>query len=234
MIRVTIYNENIHEETYEGIRKIYPEGIHGCIKNFLSQDSNLKITTATFNQAEHGLSEEVLKNTDVLVYWSHAKQNEFSDSVALRIQKHVLMGMGFIPLHSAHFSKPVKLLLGTSMTLRWKHGQKELLWATCPSHPIAQGITFPIELPKEEMYGEYFDIPKADDVIFTGWFSTGDVFRSGVTFSRGKGRIFYFQPGHEEYPIYYNKAIQKIIKNAVYWTYNPDRSYQEPSCTQVF
>ncbi len=84
------------------------------------------------------------------------------------------------------------------------------------------------------MYGEYFDIPKADDVIFTGWFSTGDVFRSGVTFSRGKGRIFYFQPGHEEYPIYYNKDIQKIIKNAVYWTYNPDRSYQEPSCTQVF
>lgn len=215
MIRVTIWNEYKHEQEYENIRKVYPDGIHGCLAGFLQEE--FQVRTATFEMPEHGLTEEVLQETDVLIFWSHALQDEFSDEVAKRVQRHVLSGMGLIALHSAHYSKIMKLLLGTSMTLKWRHGDSEKLWCTAPTHPIAAGVPQMIELPQEEMYGEFFDIPKPDDVIFTGWFSGGEVFRSGCTFSRGYGKIFYFQPGHEEYPIYYHLEIQKIIKNAVHF-----------------
>lgn len=217
MIRVTVWNEYKHEREYENIGKVYPKGIHGCIAEFLGKEEDIQVRTATFDMPEHGLTEEVLKETDVLIIWSHALQDEFLDEVAQRVQQHVLSGMGLIALHSAHFSKIMKKLLGTSMTLKWKHGEQENLWCLMPTHPIAAGIPEKIELPQEEMYGEYFDIPKPDDVIFAGWFSGGQVFRSGCTFTRGLGKIFYFQPGHEEYPIYYHPQIQRIITNAVKW-----------------
>lgn len=215
MIRVTVWNEYKHEREYENIGRVYPKGIHGCIAEFLGKEEDIQVRTATFDMPEHGLTEEVLKDTDVLIIWSHALQDEFSDKVAQRVQQHVLSGMGLIALHSAHFSKIMKKLLGTSMTLKWKHGEQENLWCLMPTHPIAAGIPEKIELPQDEMYEEYFDIPKPDDVIFAGWFSGGQVFRSGCTFTRGLGKIFYFQPGHEEYPIYYRPEIQQIIINAV-------------------
>ena len=173
MIRVTVWNEYKHEREYEEIRRIYPEGIHGCIAAFLQQETEFDVQTATFYQPEHGLTEEVLENTDVLIIWSHALQEEFEDTIAERVQKHVLSGMGLIALHSAHFSKIMKKLMGTTMTLKWQHGQQENLWCIAPTHPIAAGIPEKIVLPKEEMYGEFFDIPKPDDVVFTGWFSGG-------------------------------------------------------------
>lgn len=233
MIKVTIYNEFIHEQIYEGIRQVYPEGIHGCIKSFLETDENLSIKIATFEMPEHGLSEEVLNDTDVLIYWSHCRQDEFSDEVANNIRKHVLMGMGFVGLHSAHFSKAMKLLLGTSMTLRWKHGDSEKLFCIAPTHPIAAGVPASFAIPQEEMYGELFDIPKPDDVIFTGWFASGEVFRSGCTFTRGYGKIFYFQPGHEEYPVYYMPEIQLIIKNAIQWCNNPNKLTKPLDCEEA-
>lgn len=215
MLRVTVWNEYKHEQEYEGIRKVYPKGIHGCIAEFLGKETEFTVRTATFYEPEHGLTEEVLQSTDVLIIWSHALQEEFSDEVAERVRRHVLSGMGLVALHSAHFSKIMKKLLGTTMSLKWRHGDKEKLWCILPTHPIAAGVPEMIELPEEEMYGEFFDIPKPDDVIFTGWFSGGEVFRSGCTFTRGYGKIFYFQPGHEEYPIYYHPDIQKIITNGV-------------------
>ncbi len=233
MTRITIYNEYVHELEYEDIRKVYPEGIHGCIAGFLKENPSYEIRTATFAMPEHGLSEEVLSHTDVLIYWSHARQEEFSDKVADRIREHVLRGMGLIALHSAHYSKPVKKLLGTSMTLRWRHGDRERLFVTAPSHPIAAGLPAYIELPREEMYGEYFDIPKPDDVIFTGWFAGGEVFRSGCTFTRGYGKIFYFQPGHEEYPIYDMPQIQQILKNAIAWCTPVTRKEADLDCQEV-
>jgi len=217
MIRVTIWNEFKHEREYEGVRAIYPDGIHTCLARAFGVDADLSVRTATFGEPEHGLTQSVLDDTDVLVFWSHALQNEFSDEVAVRVQQAVLSGMGLVALHSAHFSKVMKLLMGTSMTLKWKHGEHEKLWCINPTHPIAQGVPECVELPEEEMYGEYFDIPKPDDVVFAGWFSGGQVFRSGCTFTRGLGRIFYFQPGHEEYPVYHNPQIQRIIVNAVHW-----------------
>ena len=215
MLRVTVWNEYKHEQEYEGIRKVYPNGIHGCIAEFLRKEAEFTVRTATFYEPEHGLTEEVLQSTDVLIIWSHALQEEFSDEVAERVRRHVLSGMGLVALHSAHYSKIMKKLLGTTMSLKWRHGDREKLWCILPTHPIAAGVPEMIELPEEEMYGEFFDIPKPDDVIFTGWFSGGEVFRSGCTFTRGYGKIFYFQPGHEEYPIYYHPDIQRIITNGV-------------------
>ena len=215
MIKVTVWNEFFHEREYEGIRAVYPDGIHGCIAGFLKNNDDIQVRTATLDMPECGLTEDVLMNTDVLIWWGHARHEEVPDAIAERVHRHVLNGMGFIGLHSAHYSKPMKLLLGTTMSLKWCHGDSERLICVNPSHPIAQGVDDVIILPKEEMYGEYFDIPKPDDVIYAGWFASGNVFRSGCLWNRGWGRIFYFQPGHEEYPIYYDEQIQKIITNAV-------------------
>ncbi len=233
MIRVTVWNEYKQEIENEQIHKIYPEGIHGCIAEFLSKEEEFSVRTATFNMEEHGLTEDVLNETDVLIIWSHQLQDEFSDEVAQRVQRHVLSGMGLIALHSAHFSKIMKRLMGTTMSLKWKHGEQEKLWCVEPTHPIAEGIPEMIEIPEEEMYGEFFDIPKPDDVIFNGWFSGGQVFRSGCLFYRGRGKIFYFQPGHEEYPIYYMPEIQQVIINAVRFCTPFSKERRYPECEAV-
>ncbi len=217
MIQVTVWNEFIHEREYEGIGRVYPEGIHGCIGGFLAENADISVKYATLDMPEHGLSEDVLAQTDVLIWWGHCAHDKVSDAVVERVKNHVLRGMGLIALHSAHHSKIMKALLGTTLNLHWKHGDSEKLFCVNPAHPIAAGITEPIVLENEEMYGEYFDIPKPDDEIFIGWFKSGNVFRSGVTFTRGMGKIFYFQPGHEEYPIYHNPQIQRVITNAVRW-----------------
>lgn len=233
MIRITVWNEFKYEREIEAIHKIYPEGIHNCIASFLGKEQDFMVRTATFDMPEHGLTEELLMDTDVLVFWSHALQDEFSDAVAKRVQQHVLSGMGLVALHSAHFSKIMKNLMGTTMTLKWKHGEQENLWCVLPTHPIAAGIPERITIPNEEMYGEYFDIPKPDDVVFAGWFSGGQIFRSGCTFTRGHGKIFYFQPGHEEYPVYYMPEIQQIIINAVRFCAPAVSERQYPVCEEI-
>ena len=195
MIRVTVWNEFQHERTQEKVKEIYPDGIHTCIAKFLRQEEELSVRTAVFDEKEHGLTEEVLANTDVLVFWNHMLQEEFSDDVAERVRRHVLAGMGLVVLHSGHYSKIMRKLLGTSMTLRWRHGDRERLFCTCPTHPIAQGIPAWVDIPEEEMYGEFFDIPKPDDVVFTGWFAGGEVFRSGCTFTN-----FLFSAGTRGIP----------------------------------
>lgn len=232
-MRITVWNEYKHEKEYENIHKIYPKGIHGCIADFLNKEKDFVVQTATFDMPEHGLTEEVLQETDVLIIWSHALQEEFSDEVAERVRKAVLGGMGLVALHSAHFSKIMRKLLGTSMTLKWRHDDSEKLWCIAPTHPIAAGVPAMVEIPQEEMYGEFFDIPRPDDVVFTGWFSGGEVFRSGCTFTRGYGKIFYFQPGHEEYPVYHMPEIQKIIVNGVRFCAPVLGSRSFPECEEV-
>lgn len=227
MIRVTVWNEFIHEREYEGIRRIYPDGIHGAIGEFLAKNTDISVRYATLDMPEHGLSAEVLNETDVLIWWGHAAHDKVSDIVVERVKERVLCGMGLIALHSAHHSKIMKTLLGTTLNLHWKNDVSERIFCVNPAHPIAAGITEPIFLEKEEMYGEFFDIPKPDDEIFLGWFDSGHVFRSGVTFTRGMGKIFYFQPGHEEYPIYYHPQIERIITNAVRWA-TPYQKLNQP------
>ncbi|MFJ7936099.1 ThuA domain-containing protein [Sporosarcina sp. NPDC096371] len=219
-MNIVVWNENRHEQKNPVVAEIYPKGIHGAIADFLQQTSN-QVTTATLDEPDHGLTEEVLNATDVLVWWGHLAHDEVQDDVVERVKKRVLEGMGLIVLHSAHFSKIFKTLMGTTCDLKWREAdEKERLWVVDPSHPITAGIGEYIELEKEEMYGEHFDIPAPDELVFVSWFEGGEIFRSGATFKRGKGKIFYFRPGHETYPTYYNEDVQTVIRNAVKWAVN--------------
>jgi trehalose utilization protein len=216
-IRVVVWNEGRHEKSSEAIRKVYPDGIHGAIRDFLSRDGEIEVRTATLDDPDNGLPEGSLENTDVLIWWGHMAHGDVPDSLAERVQEAVLKGMGLIVLHSGHKSKPFMKLMGTSCSLKWRDDDRERLWCVNPTHPIAAGLPEHFELPREEMYGEFFDIPKPDEVVFLGWFAGGEVFRSGVTFRRGYGKVFYFQPGHEEFPTFHDGNIQKVITNAVKW-----------------
>ncbi|WP_370296719.1 ThuA domain-containing protein [Rossellomorea marisflavi] len=215
-MNVTVWNENRHEQLNPVVREIYPKGIHGAIASFLEEAFNVR--TATLDEPEHGLTQEVLDGTDVLIWWGHLAHGEVSDEVVERVKQRILDGMGLIVLHSGHFSKIFKTLMGTSCDLKWREAdEKERIWIVDPSHPIAEGIGESIELEKEEMYGEHFDIPAPDQLVMVSWFEGGEVFRSGCTYQRGNGKIFYFRPGHETYPTYYHKDVQKVIENAVKW-----------------
>ena len=220
-INVLVWSEYRQARDDEEVKKIYPAGINNFIAEFIKDDC-IKTSTAQLDQKDHGLTKEKLDETDVLIWWGHIAHDEVRDEIVERVYKKVLEGMGLIVLHSAHFSKLFKKLMGTSCNLKWRVAEEvERLWITAPGHPIVKDIEDEyIELEKEEMYGEYFDIPKPDQIIFISWFAGGEVFRSGLTYKRGQGNIFYFRPGHEEYPTYHNQKIQKVIKNAVHWANN--------------
>ncbi|WP_413378153.1 ThuA domain-containing protein [Alkalihalobacillus sp. 1P02AB] len=218
MVRVTIWNEYVHEKKFDEVRKVYPDGIHNAIGNYLLGEG-LDVKTATLEQPDHGLTDEVLRDTDVLLWWGHMHHHEVDDAVVEKVHRRVLDGMGLIVLHSGHNSKIFKKLMGSDCRLKWREeGDKERLWVVKPNHPIVEGIGNYIELENEEMYGEYFDIPEPDELIFISWFTGGEVFRSGCTYTRGKGKVFYFRPGHETYPTYYNQDILKVIKNSIHWS----------------
>ncbi len=222
-MKVTVWNEYVHELEDAQIGEVYPKGIHGAIADFLKAD-DIEVRTATLQEENCGITEELLDDTDVLLWWGHCRHDAVPDEVAKRVQQAVLRGMGIIFLHSAHNSKPFKLLCGTPCSLIWREdNDSELLWVVNPAHPIAQGIDRFVKIPREEMYGEPFAIPEPDQLVFIGWFDGGEVFRSGCCWNRGAGKVFYFQPGHETYPVYHQPEIQTIIKNAVRWAYNPVR-----------
>jgi len=224
-ISVIVWNEFQHERQSPAVQAIYPDGLPQVIARALRDTPalregapELEVGTATLDQPEHGLSEERLANCDVLVWWGHKAHAEVSDAVVDRVQKRVLEGMGLIVLHSAHFSKIFRRMMGTNCSLKWREAdEKERVWVIEPSHPIAAGLGEYFELPYEEMYGERFDIPKPESTVFVSWFEGGEVFRSGCCWERGHGRIFYFRPGHEAYPTYKDANVQRVLANAVRW-----------------
>lgn len=233
MIRVTVWNEFIHEREMEGAKKIYPCGIHNAIKDFLEEDGEISVTTACLDMPEHGLTDDVLDNTDVIIWWGHVAHKKVSDEVAKKVSDRILKGMGAIFLHSAHHSKPFLNVMGTSGNLTWREAdESERLWCVSPAHPIAKGLPPHIEIPCEETYGEFFDIPKPDDIVYIGWYSGGDIFRSGCCWNRGYGKVFYFQPGHETFPVYYIPEVKQIIKNAVKWV-KGDTIIEKLTCPHV-
>jgi trehalose utilization protein len=216
--RVTIWNEFRHEKSDAEVAKIYPNGIHQAIANHL-RENGFAVQTATLDEPEHGLTHNVLAQTDVLLWWGHLAHNEVSDEIVDRVHQRILEdGMGLIVLHSGHFSKIFKRLMGTSCDLKWREvGEKARVWVVEPGHPIATGLDEHFDIPHAEMYGEHFDIPAPDTLVFISWFQGGEVFRSGCCYHRGRGKIFYFQPGHETYPIYYQPEVLRVINNAIHW-----------------
>ena len=216
-LKVTVWNEYRHEKSDEGIRKVYPDGMHSPIAEHLRSEG-MTVRTATLDEPEHGLTSEVLAETDVLTWWGHMAHHEVSDEVVARVQRRVLDGMGLIVLHSGHFSKIFVRLMGSTCNLIWRDvGERERIWVVEPGHPIAAGLGPYFEIPHEEMYGERFDIPAPHTLVFLSWFQGGEVFRSGCCYQRGLGKIFYFRPGHETFPTYIQKEVLQVITNGVKW-----------------
>ena len=220
-IRTIVWGENVHDRENAIVREIYPKGMHGCIADALNADSEITATTATLDQPEHGLTAARLAETDVLTWWGHKAHGEVADAVVERVAERVWEGMGLIVLHSGHFSKIFKRLMGTPCSLKWREaGEKERIWVINRNHPIARGLGESFVVEQTEMYGEPFTIPEPMETVFISWYDGGEVFRSGVTFQRGGGRVFYFSPGHEVYPIYHDSNVQTVLRNAVKWAHN--------------
>ncbi|MBE6542301.1 MAG: trehalose utilization protein ThuA [Ruminococcaceae bacterium] len=233
-MKITVWNEFYHEKVHEDVKELYPDGMHAVIAKFLEEAGN-EVRTATLDDPECGLTEEVLDDTDVLFWWGHCKHGAVPDEIVERIYTRVLDGMGLVVLHSGHASKIFRKLCGThSGKLKWREsGDKQILWVVEQGHPITEGIDEKIILEHEETYGEHFLIPAPDELIFISWFSGGEVFRSGCVFKRGRGKIFYFQPGHETFPTYYNPEVQKVLVNAANYVCTPKKSYNYGFCESV-
>lgn len=225
-IRAVVWNENVHEQEDALVRALYPLGIHGTIAAALNADPGISAATATLQEPEHGLASARLQATDVLVWWGHAAHGKVEDGIVERVARRVHEGMGLIVLHSGHFSKIFKRLMGTPCALKWREaGEKERVWVINRGHPIAAGLGEYFELEHEEMYGEPFSIPEPLETVFVSWFEGGEVFRSGVTFQRGGGRVFYFRPGHEAYATYHDATVHRVLRNAVRWAHNPNPAW---------
>jgi trehalose utilization protein len=221
-IRALVWGEYIHERNNAAVAAIYPDGMHKVIAAALAEDSGIAAETATLQDPEHGLTAERLARTDVLFWWGHRAHGDVADTVVERAQTRVWEGMGLVVLHSGHYSKIFKRLMGSPCSLKWREaGERERLWVINPNHPIAQGLGSGFALENSEMYGEPFSIPEPLESVFISWYQGGEVFRSGATFQRGGGRIFYFSPGHETYPIYHDANVRRLLRNAAHWAYNP-------------
>jgi trehalose utilization protein len=228
-IRTLVWGENVHEQKSRVVAQVYPATMHGTIAAALNQDPAIQATTVTLQDPDHGLTVQRLAETDVLVWWGHAAHGEVQDRIVERVAEQVWSGMGLIVLHSGHFSKIFKRLMGTPCNLTWREaGERERLWVTSPRHPIAAGLGPFFELEYEEMYGEPFGIPEPLETVFVSWFQGGEVFRSGVTYRRGAGNVFYFRPGHETYPTYHDKTVGLVLRNAVKWAHNPQQRIADP------
>lgn len=223
-IRTLVWGENVHEQKNAVVAATYPNGMHNQIVSLLAEDTGIAARSATLQDPEHGCSEAALSQTDVLIWWGHAAHGDVADAVVERIAEHVFKGMGLIVLHSGHYSKIFKRLMGAPCGLSWREaGERERLWVTNPGHPIARGLPPYFELEMEEMYGEPFAVPEPLETVFVSWFQGGEVFRSGLTYRRGAGNIFYFRPGHETYPTYHDATVGQVLRNGVHWAHNPNR-----------
>ena len=217
-IRVTVWNEYRHERKDKKIAAIYPKGIHAAIAKHLNTQKGIVARTAALDEPEHGLSDKVLASTDVMTWWGHMAHGEVQDAVVEKVHRRVLEGMGIIILHSGHFSKIFRKLMGTTCQLKWREaGEREVLWVVSPGHPIAAGLGECFIIPHVEMYGEHFDVPQPDELVFISNFPGGEVFRSGCCWRRGAGKVFYFRPGHETFPIYHQPEVRQVLTNAVRW-----------------
>ncbi len=229
-IRVLVWNEFEHEKINSAVGELYPHGLHAAIAASFENAEDIRVATATLDEPEQGLSVARLEATDVLICWGHRAHDKVDDAVVERVAQRVWEGMGLIVLHSAHFSKIFRRLMGTPCSLKWREaGERERIWVIDRNHPIAAGLPEHFEIEHEEMYGEPFTIPEPSETVLISWFQGGEVFRSGVTFKRGAGRVFYFRPGHETYPTYHHPLVRRVILNAARWAYNPAPPWQSIS-----
>ncbi len=239
-IQVLVWDENPSHAP----RDIYPRSIRGAVADGLCEfgRDEVVVRTAHQDEPEQGLSAAALAQTDVLVWWGHMRHSELNDAVIGRVAERVLhRGMGFVALHSAHYSKPFRTILDCTGHLKggWSEAdQPEEVRVCAPQHPIAHGV-HDFTLASEEMYGGPFDVPPPAVVVLQSYFpATNRFFPSGIAWSvgagidpnfesgpgrgigqgEGVGRVFYFRPGHESVPTYFHTDVRRVLLNAVRWT----------------
>ena len=212
-INILVWYEGRHSED------VYPLRIHGTLAGTLREQPDMQVWIAELDNWEQGITEATLAAMDVLVWWGHKRHAEVSDETVQRITERVREGMGFLPIHSSHYSRPFGALMGTECGVGdWREeGEPEHLTTLLPEHPIAQGLPAEWDIPETEMYAEPFAVPEPEEVVFHSRWDRGEEFRSGCTWTRGEGRIFYWRPGHESYRIFDQPHFQRVLVNGVRW-----------------
>ncbi|MDR0426377.1 MAG: ThuA domain-containing protein [Clostridiales bacterium] len=215
-------------------REAYPEGMQNCLKAMLEAAGHRVTLVEQDENGDGAAMAAAVGDADVAYWWGHGLHQKVSDAAADAVVRAVWRGMGLVCLHSSHLSKPFLRLIGTDGTLCWREaGENERLWVVDPAHPIAAGLPPTVEIEREEMYGEPFGIPQPDELVFLGWYKGGEVFRSGCVFRRGRGKVFYFQPGHETYPNYKLPDVRRILLNAAEYLRCPAKAAADAECPCV-
>ncbi|MEZ5042821.1 MAG: alpha/beta hydrolase fold domain-containing protein [Saprospiraceae bacterium] len=274
-IKVVVWDERQKKQ-----QKAYPDFMGNHIADYLKKNDLLRVYSVGLDDPEQGLSDEVLENCEVMIWWGHVRHPEISVATSKKLIERVKAGtLEMIFLHSAHWANPfVEAMnevtrqrveakyatLEAQVTIefvtppdslrfrvpklgemvkpaiyerKFPDGQLKVKvdMPTCifpfyradgkpstvitlqPKHPIAKGIPSQFTIPATEMYDEPFHVPDPDEVIFEERWETGEWFRSGSLWNVGKGKVFYFRPGHETYKVYYEVMPLKIIENTVLW-----------------
>ena len=222
--RVVVWSEGT-ANVDPGSKKVYPNDINAAIAEGLKplEARGWEIVTASLKDPEQGITDELLKGTDVLIWWGHKKHGDVKDELVARIVQRVKEeGMGFISTHSSHFAKPYKKIMGSPCT--WREykadGTSVKVIVKEPNHPITKGVK-DFSLPKIERYSEPFGVPEPESVPLDGLYTKPDgktePGRMGLCWTIGKGKVFYFTPGHETYDDYFRPEVRQIFCNAVEW-----------------
>lgn len=269
-VRVLVWDERqpVQKKTYEGAF------LGDTIAVWLAKQPGVVVKSVALDSPDQGLDAATLDATDVIVWWGHMRQKDVSAARVEDVVRRVREGtIGFVPLHSAHWSLPfVRLmqerakadalakvpeveraaakweLLNTSPvgivrktsepltpSLAHENGIWKLTLPQCvfpdyrpdgapghmttllPDHPIAAGLPEKWDVPQTEMYNEPFHVPAPDAVVFEERWDKGERFRSGCAWKVDKGRVFYFRPGHETYPVFREEKCLRVILNAARW-----------------
>lgn len=204
-------------------KEVYPNDINGAIAEGLKELKGWEVVVANLSDPNQGLPDELLNRADVLIWWGHQRHDQVKDPLVSKIVKRVKEdGMGFISLHSSHFAKPNKALMGTACSWGAYVGDSTTLKVTVkdPGHPIAKGVK-EFTIVHNERYSDPYAVPTPQSVVFEGIATLKDgkvdPSQQGFTWQIGKGKMFYFQPGHETNPVFYDANVGRIMINAVQW-----------------
>jgi len=208
-------------------KNVYPNDINTAIAEGFRASAQMKdwdVVVANLSDPDQGLPDALLNKADVLIWWGHKKHGDVKDALVDKIEKRVKEdGMGFIALHSAHFAKPNKRLMGAPCTFAaYKGDNKEtVVKVAMPDHAIVKGVATEFTIENHERYSDPYAVPTTSEKPFGGIHIHKDGTREesiqGYCWNVGKARYFYFQAGHETNPIYFNPEIRKIMANAVLW-----------------
>ncbi len=266
----------VWDERQPAQKQAYENFLGNRIADHLKTLPGLSVQSVALDDPAQGLSDEILGDCHVLIWWGHVRQAEVAPEVGIRIVDRIKQGkLALIALHSAHWSTPfieamnersrqdlARLGPPSASTLeipppkrntvpgdndrltpyvqtrkfpdgkvaRDLHlpiccfpayrndGKPSYLRVLKPEHPIVQGVPASgFTIPHEEMYNEPFHVPEPDEVILEERWETGEWFRGGMLWTLGKGKVFYFRPGHETYPTYQQEYPLMIVANAVNW-----------------